>query len=65
MTSYDAICSFIGSGVSEEGEASDVSGTVTVFRTLSRKKEVMDSSKIYRVPLYKENAYIVGGSNNL
>lgn len=65
LTSYDAICSFIGSGVSEEGEASDVSGTVTVFRTLSRKKEVMDSSKIYRVPLYKENAYIVGGSNNL
>jgi len=30
--SYDTICSFIGSGVSQEGEASDVSGTVTVFR---------------------------------
>lgn len=37
-SSYDAICSFIGSGVSEEGESSDVSGTVTVFRTLTRKK---------------------------
>ncbi|MEZ3487087.1 MAG: hypothetical protein K1W22_11015 [Lachnospiraceae bacterium] len=65
VTSYDAICSFVGSGVSEEGEASDVSGTVTVFRTLSRKKDIKDSTKIYRVPFYKENAYIVGGSNNL
>lgn len=65
VTSYDAICSFVGSGVSEEGEASDVSGTVTVFRTLSRKKEIKDSSKIYRVPFYMEDACIVGGSNNL
>ncbi len=65
VTSYDAICSFIGSGASEEGEASDVSGTVTVFRTLTRKKEIADSPKIYRVPFYKENACIIGGSNNL
>lgn len=65
VTSYDAICSFIGSGVSEEGEASDVSGTVTVFRTLSRKKDIKCSSKIYGVPFYKENASIIGGSNNL
>lgn len=65
VTSYDAICSFIGSGVSEEGEASDVSGTVTVFRTLSRKKNIKDSTKIYRVPFCQEHASIVGGSNNL
>lgn len=65
VTSYDAICSFIGSGVSEEGEASDVSGTVTVFRTLSRKKDITESARIYSIPFYKENARIVGGSNNL
>lgn len=65
VTSYDAICSFIGSGVSEEGEASDVSGTVTVFRTLSRRKDLTDSSRIYSIPFYRENAQIVGGSNNL
>ncbi len=65
VTSYDAICSFIGSGVSEEGEASDVSGTVTVFRTLTRKKEIKDNYKIYSVPFHSENACIVGGSNNL
>lgn len=65
VSSYDAICSFIGSGVSEEGEASDVSGTVTVFRTLSRKKDVKESSKVYSLPFYNENASIIGGSNNL
>ncbi len=65
LSSYDAICSFIGSGVSEEGEASDVSGTVTVFRTLSRKKEIRPNLKIYDLPFYQEDARIVGGSNNL
>ncbi len=65
LTSYDAICSFIGSGVSEEGEASDVSGTVTVLRTLSRKKDIKPNRRIYNVPFYQEDASIVGGSNNL
>lgn len=65
VTSYDAICSFVGSGVSEEGEASDVSGTVTVFRTFSKKKNIGKSNKIYNIPFYQENARIVGGSNNL
>ena len=64
ISSYDAICSFIGSGVNDEGESSDVSGTVTVFRTLTRK-ETCKSSKIYSMPYYNENAKIIGGSNNL
>lgn len=64
LSSYDAICSFIGSGVSGEGEASDVSGTVTVFRALSRKENLPASFKIYNVPFYRENARIIGGSNN-
>ncbi len=64
-TSYDAICSFVGSGVSEEGEASDVSGTVTVFRAFSKKKNLISSPKVYNVPFYQEGAQIVGGSNNL
>ena len=65
VSSYDAICSFVGSGVSEDGEASDVSGTVTVFRTLSKKLDIGDSAKIYKIPFYRKNAQIVGGSNNL
>lgn len=65
ISSYDAICSFVGSGVSEEGEASDVSGTVTVLRAFSRKKDLKDSNKVYTVPFYQENAKIIGGSNNM
>lgn len=65
VSSYDAICSFVGSGVSEEGEASDVSGTVTVLRAFSRKTNLKNSNKVYSVPFYQENAKIVGGSNNM
>lgn len=65
ITSYDAICSFIGSGAVQDGEASDVSGTVTVFRAFSKKKDIKKSSKIYQIPFYRENAKIIGGSNNL
>lgn len=65
LASYDAICSFIGSGVTEEGDSSDVSGTVTVFRTLSRKKEIGRNEDIYDVPFYQDEARILGGSNNL
>lgn len=65
ITSYDAICSFIGSGVSEEGEASDVSGTVTVFRAFTKKNNIKSTDKIYGLPFYLGGNQIVGGSNNL
>lgn len=63
--SYDAICSFVGSGVTQEGEASDVSGTVTVFRTLGFEDKIRHSARIYDVPYYTGGGRIVGGSNNL
>lgn len=65
VTSYDAICSFIGSGVSSEGEASDVSGTVTVFRMLSMKDNLLPSDRVYTTPFYQGDFNIIGGSNNL
>lgn len=65
ITSYDAICSFVGSGVSTEGEASDVSGTVTVFRMLSKKNELLPSSRVYTTPFHQGAFNIIGGSNNL
>lgn len=64
-STYDAICSFIGSGVLKDGEASDVSGTVTVFRAAFRKKIEGPLSKIQQIPYYEGNLNIVGGSNNL
>lgn len=65
LSTYDAICSFFGSGVSEEGEASDVSGTVTVFRALSKKTSLKPSASIFVTPYQEQNLTIVGGSNNL
>lgn len=65
ISSYDAICSFVGSGVSKDGEASDVSGTVTVFRAFSKREDLLSSKKVYTMPLYQEHAKIVGGSNNM
>ena len=65
LSTYDAICSFFGSGVSEDGEASDVSGTVTVFRALSTVKDLKSNPNIFITPYPKKNLNIVGGSNNL
>lgn len=64
-TTYDAICSFFGSGVSEEGDASDVSGTVTVFRALSHKRQLQPNAQIFITPYPQGDLQIVGGSNNL
>lgn len=64
-STYDAICSFIGSGALSEGEASDVSGTVTVFRAVSQKKIEKPLEKIQQLPYYEGGIHIVGGSNNL
>ena len=65
VSSYDAICSFVGSGVLKTGEASDVSGTVTVFRAASAQKIRLDTGKIQQLPYYEAGIHIVGGSNNL
>lgn len=65
VSTYDAICSFVGSGVLEEGEASDVSGTVTVFRAASGRKRMVAADKIQQLPYYEGGIHIIGGSNNL
>lgn len=65
ITTYDAICSFVGSGTMKEGEASDVSGTVTVFRAVSKKNVEIPLTKIQQTPYYEADMNIIGGSNNL
>lgn len=64
-STYDAICSFIGSGVLQEGEASDVSGTVTVFRAAAGRKVNIGANKIQQIPYCEGGIHIVGGSNNM
>lgn len=65
MTTYDAICNFFGSGVAEEGEASDASGTVTAFRALSYRFDLKSSDKVFTMSYKKWNINMIGGSNNL
>ena len=65
LSTYDAICAFFGSGVSQEGEGCDVSGTVSSLRVLSRNKPDMVNTSIFTQYEPTNNIYIVGGSNNL
>jgi len=65
LSTYDAICAFLGSGPSDEGEACDVSGTVTSFRTLSKKKINRNLDKIFVQFFTDRGFFVIGGSNNL
>jgi len=65
ITSYDAICSFFGSGSSEEGDASDASGTVTSFRVISQKNNLIPSRNVFIQQIKHWNVTLIGGSNNL
>ena len=65
MSTYDAICSFVGSGAVGEGDASDVSGTVTVFRAAVEKEVNLEQKKIQQIPYYEGGMHILGGSNNM
>jgi sugar (pentulose or hexulose) kinase len=65
VSTYDAICAFIGSGPKGVGEACDVSGTVTSVRAFSEIEIVDEKNRILNTPFSKVGKNIVGGSNNL
>ncbi|MCI5933944.1 MAG: FGGY family carbohydrate kinase [Lachnospiraceae bacterium] len=65
VSTYDAICSFVGSGVTKEGEACDISGTVTVFRTVASGLSNKKLKGIQQIPYKEQNLCILGGSNNM
>ena len=65
ITTYDAICAFLGSGVSHEGELSNVCGTCSSYRVFSKKSLGINSNGILSQYLKKDKLFIVGGSNNL
>lgn len=64
VTSYDAICSFFGSGSSAVGDACDVSGTVTTLRAFGNPRTPL-STKVFHQPIPELDIALVGGSNNL
>lgn len=63
ISTYDAICAFFGSGVKNEGDACDMSGTVTSLRVLTKKKLKKNEFRILEQKYKDWN--IIGGSNNL
>lgn len=61
-STYDAICAFLGSGALTEGEACNVSGTVSSVRAFAKKKMIHQNG-IFSQKFGDFN--IVGGSNNI
>lgn len=65
LSTYDAICAFLGSGVTEEGEGCVVSGTVSSLRVLSWNEPALFNDGIFTQFDPTHQIYIIGGSNNL
>jgi xylulokinase len=66
QSTYDAICAVIGSGNGQEGNACDVSGTVTSVRMLiNQTNHTVSSSSISTQNIDIIKKQIVGASNNL
>ncbi len=67
LSTYDALCALLGSGVAQPGVAACVSGTVTSVRTVIPNSFIRpDSGILHSAWLHpKDNFEIIGGSNNL
>ena len=65
LSTYDALCAFWGTGVSEEGDACNVCGTVTSFRVYSKKHSQSEKGILSQCFDDNQGTYIIGGSNNL
>jgi xylulokinase len=65
LSSYDAIVSVIGSGVTEEGVLCDVSGTITSIRLQTREPKRHPAGAIISQPIPLLGCHYLGGSNNL
>lgn len=65
LTTYDAICSVYGSGISKAGDVSDVSGTVSSIRVISDREIYDEKNRVFTFKGFSEDNYLIGGSNNL
>jgi xylulokinase len=62
LTSYDAICAFVGSGALAEGDTNNVCGTVSSVRTFTRK---VVRGRFGLLSQQCNDFRMVGGSNNI
>ena len=67
LSTYDALCALLGSGVAQPGVAACVSGTVTSVRTVIPQSLIRaDTGILHSAWLHpKDKLEIIGGSNNL
>lgn len=66
VSTYDAICSFIGAGPSKLGDGCDVSGTVTSLRVLSKYKNlIINGGNVFVQNEKSMGISACGASNNL
>ena len=65
LSTYDAICAVYGAGVSNVGDACDVSGTVTSFRAVTDLALRDPTGRLFVAPHVRAGLYLAGGSNNL
>ena len=65
LSTYDAVCSIFGSGLSDSGEVCDVSGTVTSVRMICSNPINDSKNRIINQYFKPSDTFIVGGSNNL
>jgi len=65
LSTYDAIVSVVGSGVSQPGELCDVSGTVTSVRMVAAQDCPHPEGAIVSQSMSLLGHYYVGGSNNM
>lgn len=65
LSTYDAICAVFGSGVNKDGEACDISGTVTSLRAVSSRRPLEGPADIFTQYESTSGLHIIGGSNNL
>jgi xylulokinase len=67
LSSYDAICSVLGSGVALPAQVCDVSGTITSVRGLTQHHMKDPLSRVFVIPWLDKSKklWLVGGSNNM
>lgn len=64
ITTYDAICAFIGGNTYTEKELHNVCGTCSSYRIFV-KEEILTQTNLLKQFLPGENLHIIGASNNL
>lgn len=67
LSSYDAICGVLGSGVFKAGQVCDVSGTVTSVRGITQRHINDPLNRLFISPWLDRNRkmWLAGGSNNM